>query len=460
MPYEQLKQPNLDPVVYYEGKVLYDWYGYCLDCTETAFGTPHNAPTAWAAWGDTQYRHEDRNFPVGVYFPIWFSGYNGEGHVALAFVNSNGQMGIWTSPYEHVPYFYTGYHSVDALAEGYKVSYAGWTEDIGGVRVIQPKPQSTAEPAFTATITPITPKKVLVKDGMHEWNLALANFADVCNNPITTVGPNTLVTVSAQLTRSDFPQYTYLLPDASKPIGYNTLDVTDHAPPVATAPYTPPAAPVTVVKAETYTLVTALPYYANPDDCQKRQNSTGTLPATTYYVWQKAGTNSIYYDLTTDNTKDQAKWVNVLDNKAQAVVVTQSMEPSITATAVPMTPPPMTESEIRATYRDVPGGPIEVMAKQNLAVFDIVQRGKQMTIPKGTVFNIYGTFRNGKQWYAMPKLKLTDKSSSDYMYGVPIASQNTLDPFLETAYGIPEQLQVWYDKAISTIEGVFRPRKK
>lgn len=140
MAYSQNVTPSLDPYVYQDGQLLLDWYGWCLATVETAFGTPRLYPSAWEGWLNTEQRHEDREFPVGVYFPIWFSGYSGYGHVAICFVDGDGSMNIWTSPYQHVPYFYTGYHSVDQLAAGYGVSYVGWSEDLASVRLIQPVP--------------------------------------------------------------------------------------------------------------------------------------------------------------------------------------------------------------------------------------------------------------------------------------------------------------------------------
>lgn len=141
MSYKQIVAPNLDPVVYENGKPLLDWCGWCLATVECAFGTARTGRTAWDEWTNYVHKkHADRNWPRGVYFPIWFSGYGGEGHVAIAYVNSAGAMNIWTSPYEHIPYFNTQYHDVDTLARGYGVTYVGWSEDIGGSTLIEPIP--------------------------------------------------------------------------------------------------------------------------------------------------------------------------------------------------------------------------------------------------------------------------------------------------------------------------------
>jgi hypothetical protein len=67
-------------------------------------------------------------------------------------------MSIWTSPFRHVPYFYTGYNSVDELANGYGVTFVGWSEDIGGMRVIEflaDQPALAIPPAPVVVNTPV-----------------------------------------------------------------------------------------------------------------------------------------------------------------------------------------------------------------------------------------------------------------------------------------------------------------
>jgi hypothetical protein len=138
--WNQLVTPSLDPVVYQGGKALNDWYGWCLATVQAAFNAPWAGSTAWDAWSNrVSIKHADRNLPSGVYVPIWFSGYGGAGHVAIY---KDGQ--IWTSPFTHVPNFYTGYTSIDALAKGYGITYVGWSEDIGGVQVAQYVPDAPA----------------------------------------------------------------------------------------------------------------------------------------------------------------------------------------------------------------------------------------------------------------------------------------------------------------------------
>jgi hypothetical protein len=224
-----------------------------------------------------------------------------------------------------------------------------------------------------------------------------------------------------------------------------------------------PAGAMTFTKPEQTTLVTALPYYGSADDCQKAQHSGGTLPAGKYFVLAKEGTNSIYYNLTSDYRKDLNHWVNVLDNK---VPVVQPLPPSKPVAAViPEASKPFTSSMIRASYRPIlsGGSGLEVSAKQNILVTDIVGPGKPIEVAKGSNFMVYGTFTDGQRWYAKPMVKGSDAQASTYMYGVPIASSTNLEPYLEDLYGYPERiaygLQAFYDKAIKTIEGVFRAKR-
>lgn len=132
--WNQLKVPNLDPVVYIGGKPLYDWMGWCLAVAETAFGTPRLYANAWEGWNSTKKRHTDRNFPSGIYIPIWFDGYwNGQrlGHVAIY---KDGK--IWSSPYSSKPYMDV-LGSIEEVERIYGMRYVGWSEDLASVDVVQ-----------------------------------------------------------------------------------------------------------------------------------------------------------------------------------------------------------------------------------------------------------------------------------------------------------------------------------
>lgn len=133
--WRQTKTPNLDPVIYQGGKILYNWLGWCLAYVQTAFGAGWSGANAWASWtSHTHGRHGDRNIPRGVYVPIWFDGYwqgNRYGHVAIY---KDGR--IWTSPISNKPYADV-FTSIEAVERAYGMKYVGWSEFVGPTRVIQ-----------------------------------------------------------------------------------------------------------------------------------------------------------------------------------------------------------------------------------------------------------------------------------------------------------------------------------
>lgn len=143
--WKQLQEPNLDPVIYQprangRSYALTDWVGWCLAYVATAFKSGWAGASAWEAWNKTTHkRHFDRNFPVGVKFPIWFSGFGGDGHVAIMLKGSDGKISIWTSPYKNRQANAEVVHSIEQIERelsAYKVKYVGWSEDIGGTTVI------------------------------------------------------------------------------------------------------------------------------------------------------------------------------------------------------------------------------------------------------------------------------------------------------------------------------------
>ncbi len=137
--YRQVKQPNLDPVMYDDnGRVLRDWVGWCMNYVRTAFGTP-TAPTAWDGWNRTRIKHTNTHIPRNVYVPIWFvhmGRYNGIyknwGHAAIY---HNGT--VYSSPLSHKPTF-DRWNSIEEVERRYHSTFAGWSEDILGTRVIAP----------------------------------------------------------------------------------------------------------------------------------------------------------------------------------------------------------------------------------------------------------------------------------------------------------------------------------
>lgn len=120
----QLVQPNLN---------VKGTLGYCLVYVRDVFSAPWAGADAWTSWNHhTQFRHTDA-LPSGVYVPIWFDGYwNGEryGHTA---VYKDGK--VWSSPYKAGQSFAV-LSSIAEVERIYKMKYVGWSEDIGGKRVV------------------------------------------------------------------------------------------------------------------------------------------------------------------------------------------------------------------------------------------------------------------------------------------------------------------------------------
>lgn len=137
--WKQTKSPNLDPYIKQGNITLTDWLGWCLAYVQSAFGTGWAGATAWLGWTTlVSFKHGDRNYPLNVYFPMWFDGYwNGQrlGHVVIAFWNGSS-LKIWSSPVSHKPYADT-WTSVEAVERSYGMKYVGWSEDVGSTRVIE-----------------------------------------------------------------------------------------------------------------------------------------------------------------------------------------------------------------------------------------------------------------------------------------------------------------------------------
>lgn len=144
MSWKQTIYPNLDDkklVIYAQGKVLLDWFLWCLAVTQKVFGVAPFAESAQIAWNWNNTKHQDRNLPDGCFVPIWWTGgYKNYGHVAVAKRTGN-RIQIWSSPYTRKPFFdyFEGELNVtiDTISRIYGVSYSGWTETMNTTRIIE-----------------------------------------------------------------------------------------------------------------------------------------------------------------------------------------------------------------------------------------------------------------------------------------------------------------------------------
>lgn len=144
MSWKQTIYPNLDDkklIIHYHGKVLLDWFLWCLAVTQKVFGVAPFVESAQIAWNWNNTKHQDRNLPDECFVPIWWTGgYKNYGHVAIAKRTGN-RIQIWTSPYTHKPYFdyFEGElnTTIDTVSRIYSVTYAGWTETMNTTRIVE-----------------------------------------------------------------------------------------------------------------------------------------------------------------------------------------------------------------------------------------------------------------------------------------------------------------------------------
>ena len=144
MSWKQTIYPNLDDkklVVYYQGKPLLDWFLWCLAVAQRTFNVAPFAASAQIAWNWNNTKHQDRNLPDGCFVPIWWTGGTGNyGHVAIA-KRSGNWVQIWSSPYRHKAFFdyFEGElnATIDNISRIYGVNYAGWTETMNTIRVVE-----------------------------------------------------------------------------------------------------------------------------------------------------------------------------------------------------------------------------------------------------------------------------------------------------------------------------------
>lgn len=105
--------------------------GNCLIYVRESFGIASNGtPTASAGWARAVYRHSGTP-PTNISVPIWFSWEN-SGHVASwvnGVIHSTTAQGMKT------------FNSISALTSyiGQGIQYLGWSEDVDGVRVVEPE---------------------------------------------------------------------------------------------------------------------------------------------------------------------------------------------------------------------------------------------------------------------------------------------------------------------------------
>lgn len=146
MAWKQKLYPNLDndpnnPLyVYQGGKLLYDWYGWCLAVIAASFSAKGGSYSAKTAWQSCGTKHRDRDIPENLWIPLWYEG--GEyGHVVMGYRQGNS-ITIYSSPYTHKPSFevFKGNldWALDYVGNVYGVGgFSGWSETLLESRIIE-----------------------------------------------------------------------------------------------------------------------------------------------------------------------------------------------------------------------------------------------------------------------------------------------------------------------------------
>lgn len=166
-----------------------DQAGYCLRFQQRVFpGSPVTYyPTARSAWDNSGFQHAE--YPDGsAIVPITYSWcgtinglYQDWGHAAV-FVPGRG---ILSSPGSG--YGQQWFSSIDELGRAWGLTYLGWTEDVGGFRVVDyvadPTPAPEPAPAPSGTYYDVVPgdnlwgisERFYNGDGTRYTEIAAAN---------------------------------------------------------------------------------------------------------------------------------------------------------------------------------------------------------------------------------------------------------------------------------------------
>jgi hypothetical protein len=111
--------------------------GMCLQYVRQAYGLPLRYGSATEAWQKSPTQHRDRDYPQGVWFPVWWAlDKNVNGHVAL--VAPDGRVYSTSNLNPNPLKVHPNVADVEAYYARYgmTLTYRGWTEDVAGYPVI------------------------------------------------------------------------------------------------------------------------------------------------------------------------------------------------------------------------------------------------------------------------------------------------------------------------------------
>ena len=146
MAWKQLVQPNIN---------ISARAGMCLEYVDNAINATQRTYTAQIAHDTAKQKgwvRANQSYPRGVWFVLFWSIDNGEyqglGHVALAFVDNQGNMQIHDSEVHRGAR--ESYTSLDELyawfgSVGIKMTFLGWGEGVDGVKLLE-KVEPVAQP--------------------------------------------------------------------------------------------------------------------------------------------------------------------------------------------------------------------------------------------------------------------------------------------------------------------------
>lgn len=134
-----------------------DATGMCLQFARRVFDVPAWKPSAWEQWEAVETRHRTQKMPAKVAVPVWFSHYGtygspptykNWGHVVVH-VPGRGFLSSPTSGFGQ-----EWFPTIQAVERAFNSKFVGWSEDIGGVPVVEKIRTSKGRVVTMSSYTP------------------------------------------------------------------------------------------------------------------------------------------------------------------------------------------------------------------------------------------------------------------------------------------------------------------
>ena len=115
---------------------------YGLRMTQNVFHAPVKHAWCWEAWLATEFKHTTDPLP-SYPVPVWFyatTPYSGHLHVAGQSVVWIPSLGAFLSNPSHPgqPEGQRWFNTIEDIEKAFNAKYVGWSEDINGLRLIEP----------------------------------------------------------------------------------------------------------------------------------------------------------------------------------------------------------------------------------------------------------------------------------------------------------------------------------